>query len=225
MTEQEWLTSTDPAPMLEYLREMCSERKMRLLACACCRQIWDHLPDPRSKRAVEVAERFADDQATPRELADARNAALAVTRRGPDPAWAAYWAANVKAAGPLENTFDAAGAAGARQAAQKASGGRAEAWTRVHTASVRDQVELVFEVIGNPFRQPWLNPLWRGWEGGVLVQLAEGIYNERAFDRMPILGDALEEAGCADKSILDHCRGTTGHVRGCWVLDWLLEKS
>src|SRR5688500_1818402 len=105
MTESDWRTSTDPTPMLAYLKEHASERKMRLLACACCRRIWEHLPDPRSRRAVEVAERFADDRATPRDLGHARNAALVA---GTGPAWAAYWAANIKAAGPIWNVFAAA---------------------------------------------------------------------------------------------------------------------
>src|SRR5438874_4119765 len=107
MTEQEWLTSTDPTPMLRFLREQqVSERKLRLLACACCRLIWEHLPDPRSRQAVEVAEYFADGRATWKELAQARPLALAPTRRGVDGPWAAYWATNTKVGWePLEKTF------------------------------------------------------------------------------------------------------------------------
>ena len=55
--------------------------------------------------------------------------------------------------------------------------------------------------------------------------LATGIYTERAFDRMPILADALEDAGCDNADILEHCRGDGPHVRGCWVVDLILEKE
>ncbi len=56
------------------------------------------------------------------------------------------------------------------------------------------------------------------------ISLAQTIYNDRAFDRMPILGDAIEETGCHNIDILDHCRSQTEHVRGCWVLDALLGR-
>jgi hypothetical protein len=220
MTEAEWRSSNDPTPMLAYLKDHASERKMRLLACACCRRIWDHLPDPRSRQAVEVAERFADDQATPRELARARAYALTVAGGA---AWAAYWAANVKAAGPRWNAFAAAAAAPAKKAAEQTQKGAT--WDSVHAESVRDQVELIREVIGNPFRSCWLAPAWLAWEGGLVVQLAEMIYEEQAFERMPILGDALEEAGCTDEEILDHCRRGGHHVRGCWALDLVLGRE
>ena len=58
-----------------------------------------------------------------------------------------------------------------------------------------------------------------------VVQLAQSIYDDRAFDRLPILADALEEAGCTDAAILDHCRGPGPHVRGCWAVDLLLGKT
>jgi len=58
-----------------------------------------------------------------------------------------------------------------------------------------------------------------------VVQLAEGIYEDRAFDSMPVLGDALEDAGCADEAILRHCRQADEHVRGCWVVDLILNRS
>jgi hypothetical protein len=59
----------------------------------------------------------------------------------------------------------------------------------------------------------------------MIPKLAEAIYEERAFDRMPILADALEEAGCADADVLRHCRDPGPHVRGCWVLDLILDKA
>jgi hypothetical protein len=63
------------------------------------------------------------------------------------------------------------------------------------------------------------------WRSETAVSLASAIYAERAFDRLPILADALEEAGCDHPDILAHCRGDGPHARGCWVVDLVLNKS
>src|SRR5438046_1674750 len=75
MTEQEWTTCTDPQRMLDFLRGKANDRKLRLFACARCRQLWSLLTDHRSRSAVEVGERFADHQATAAELTEAADAA------------------------------------------------------------------------------------------------------------------------------------------------------
>jgi hypothetical protein len=87
------------------------------------------------------------------------------------------------------------------------------------------QCPLMRDVFGNPFRPVSLNPAWLAWDDGTIPKLAQAIYEERAFDRLPVLGDALEEAGCADADILSHCRAGGEHVRGCWVVDLLLGKQ
>jgi hypothetical protein len=84
------------------------------------------------------------------------------------------------------------------------------------------QCDLLRDLIGNPFRpvavaSAWLTPTVRA--------LAQGVYEERAFDRLPILADALEEAGCADPDLLGHLRGPGPHVRGCWAVDLLSAKT
>ncbi|MBP3959984.1 hypothetical protein J8F10_32485 [Gemmata sp. G18] len=78
------------------------------------------------------------------------------------------------------------------------------------------------ELFGNPFRPVALVPVWLT---STVRALAEGIYQERAFDRMPILADALQDAGCDNEDILTHCRQPGEHVRGCWVVDLVLGKG
>jgi hypothetical protein len=217
MTEADWLSCADPEPLLHFLCEgQVSERKLRLLACACCRRIWHRLTDPRSRQAVEVAERFADSQATPRELAQARARAAGVVG---ELSWAAYWTANVKPSGPIQNVFAAALSPPRHDVRNRID------WETELTTGARRQVGLVHEVMGNPFRLRILEPGCLTWDSGLVRHLAEGIYQEQTFDHMGVLGDALEDAGCRDEAILDHCRQPGEHVRGCWVLDLILGRE
>jgi hypothetical protein len=86
----------------------------------------------------------------------------------------------------------------------------------------RAQSDLLREVFGNPFRPVMIDNSLRGI---TLTHIAAGIYTDCAFDRLPILADALEEAGCTDAEILSHCRQPGEHVRGCWVVDLILGKE
>ncbi|MBP3958538.1 hypothetical protein J8F10_25090 [Gemmata sp. G18] len=76
-------------------------------------------------------------------------------------------------------------------------------------------------MFGNPFRTVAFDPAWRTSD---VVALAEGIYADHAFDRMPILADALQDAGCDNANVLMHCREGSVHARGCWVVDLILGK-
>ncbi len=82
--------------------------------------------------------------------------------------------------------------------------------------------DLLRDIFGNPFRSLAVVPSWLDWHGRTILRIAQGIYDDRLFDQLPILGDALEEAGCTNADILTHCRQGGEHVRGCWVLDRLL---
>ena len=77
-------------------------------------------------------------------------------------------------------------------------------------------------IFGNPFRPVTFDPIWRT---ATVTSLAQAIYDERAFDRLPILADALEDAGCTCAEMLEHCRQPSQHARGCWVVDLLLGKD
>jgi hypothetical protein len=81
---------------------------------------------------------------------------------------------------------------------------------------------LVRDIFGNPFRPVAVAPVWLTSD---VLTLATGIYEDRAFDRMPILADALQDGGCDNDDILDHCRQPGEHVRGCWVVDLVLGKK
>jgi hypothetical protein len=89
-------------------------------------------------------------------------------------------------------------------------------------AEATAQATLLRDIVGNPFRPVALDTAWQTHQ---VVTLARAIYDERAFDRLPVLAAALEEAGCSDAGYLAHCRGPGPHVRGCWVLDLILRKG
>lgn len=84
--------------------------------------------------------------------------------------------------------------------------------------------ELVREVFGDPFRPPALAPSWLGWNHGAARHIAERIVATGDFGDLPVLADALEDAGCADAELLAHCREGQSHVPGCWVLDAALGR-
>ena len=84
------------------------------------------------------------------------------------------------------------------------------------------QVHLIRCLFGNPSRQDQVEAEWLRWNDGAVVKLAQSIYDQRAFEDLPILADALEEAGCDNPAFLDHCRGEGPHALGCWVLDLIL---
>jgi hypothetical protein len=86
----------------------------------------------------------------------------------------------------------------------------------------RGCAELLRDVFGNPFRPVTADPAWLS---STVTAMARGIYADRAFDRLPILADALQDAGCDHEDVLAHCRGPGPHARGCWVVDLALGKE
>jgi hypothetical protein len=87
------------------------------------------------------------------------------------------------------------------------------------------EAALLHDLVGDPFTSLTVDPAWLAWNSGFVPQLAQTIYEERRFREMPILADALEDAGCTDEAILSHCRSSGPHVRGCWVVDAILGKT
>ena len=218
MTEQEWLACEDPWPMLRFLKGKASDRKLRLFAVACCRRVWHLLSDERSRNAVEVAERYADGLANREEVL----LALSGARKVPDymrqvrgiryqtPKLAAALSLSLNA----EHKFliHVAGNAACLT----------EAKNNPDEQEQRIQVQLLDDIFANPFHPITLSP---SWLTSTVIALANQMYDTRDFSAMPILADALEESGCCESQILEHCRGSGPHTRGCWVLDLLTGRE
>lgn len=254
MTETEWVAATDPAPMLAFLQSRMGNRKLRLFACACFRRIWPLLADERGRGAVACFERFADEQATADEFADAGRTANAATDDASaavseadavysdDRSTAALFAAAearysaayglcyvVEDDPRVGLSADCAASARAlheeatvyltEPAAERAAHRAGEV---ARAAERGAQAALVRAIFGNPFRPVSIDP---GWLTSDVPALAQGVYADRAFDRLPILADALQDAGCEVADILDHLRGSGPHVPGCWALDVVLGRE
>jgi hypothetical protein len=218
MNEREWNASTDPAAMLRHVRDrgLLTERKARLFAAACCRRHWGLL-DEWGRRAVEAAERHADGNAR-EEWPAARGAFLAglgrAASRGPAFHGRAAVSYLLEDARPNPAGYAAAVSAWAAHAAVSP-----EAEKAVQASILRD-------LFGpQPFRRVAVEAGWLAWNDRTVAKLASAIYDERAFDRMPVLADALEEAGCSDDALLGHLRGPGLHWLGCFALDAILGKG
>jgi hypothetical protein len=212
VTEAEWMVCADPRLQLVFLQGKASDRKARLFACGVLRFRLPFLGDERSRRVVEVAEKQADGLATQTQLAVAREAALDAKR------------------GAASQTVSWVGDRFPLQAARMTVVSLQQAQTEVNARDWSNKVaarsrSLLHCIFGNPFRPVTINPAWLTWNDGTISKLARAIYDERAFDRMLILADALEEAGCTNADILNHCRLQRERVRGCWVVDLLLGKE
>jgi hypothetical protein len=244
MTEAEWLASAEPKPMLEVVRGKVSERKLRLFALACCARIDALITDPRSRAALEFVERHV-------EVGVARRKGRATLDKAAHAAWKEAYgriftvrgaarasclvvstAADAAAATLNVDSFLAASYASSFSTfavawgAVAATGGDSslDLPDALKAPEYQQQALLLRDIVGNPFRHPVVDPAWLAPKGA-MVKLARAFYEDRSLAELPILADALEEAGCTDVDILSHCRQPAEHVRGCWVLDLLLGKA
>jgi hypothetical protein len=218
MTEAEWLASGGWGGLLDLFAharfQRATERERRLFACACCRHIWQLLVDERSQRAVEIGEALAEQPSALEELYPALVAARkAFDEYGDQSDRPDYFATAMLAAWYSLNPWAADGVA-------ITAGDALARYSK--TPSWNVQCSFLRDILGNPFRTVAIHDSLRN---PTVVALAQAIYSERAFERLPILADALEDAGCTDAEILNHCRGGGIHVRGCWAVDLLLDKT
>jgi hypothetical protein len=315
MTEAEWLSGTDPAPMLSYAERRLTDRQRLRFVAACCRRIWKLLTDHRFRRVVEVAEAVADGRATLEELAAARHELPRPGNQMPRavvvphgdrlvysgefigqggtftldfnqlPAWCQETYSAVVAIGlrqvDVVPSFCASAAGyhagdqvserhplrenirrlreavrrgyekaeeyhrrGAERLATETGEAtraleldtqeqitRLEGKIRAEAEAVRKrriveekaaQAGLLRCLLGNPFRRAKVDPRWLTAD---VVNLVRGIDADSAFDRLPILADALQDAGCEKADILGHCRTDPVHTRGCWIVELLRTRG
>ena len=229
MTEQEYLAISDPLFLLEFYRR-ASERKLRLFGVACCRRMWELLTDKRCQQAVTAAEQFAEGLISQEAFEEARwkavDAYSAYSQQGTpttphllaqeaaaDAACSVCWADFH----PTEEE-EAYGAARAtcqclRRAVAHMAGDAAQ--------ETSAQVALLRCIFRSHFRPVAMDTAWLTT---TVKHLGTAIYTDRTFDRLPSLAVALEDAGCTNADILNHCRQPGEHVRGCWALDLVLGK-
>lgn len=244
MHEDRWLACDDPTEMLRHFPGKPSPRKLRLFNCACCRRIWDRLPDEACRQAVEISERFADGMASLTEL----NAAEAAARVSlvEDPAQAARTAAVLAAGAGVWVCSVAASVVCVQDGIPLPEDARVfprlgtltrerrhamEELRRLIVQSLENalQAGLLRCLFGNPFH---VDTFDLSWQTPAVVALALAAYQERILpageldpDRLAILADALEEAGCTRTDMLEHCREPGPHTRGCHVVDWILGRE
>jgi hypothetical protein len=214
MTEQEWLACTDPVRVVTFLRagrwwrrflpdhldsRRFNARKMRLLACGWERGFYKRL----TKRIDiwETSERYADGAATLDELLnlshDGDGVPLFTMLVGEVLPTFNFWERMYRKYPPVLSDW----------------------------ASEAARMCLLLRCIFNPFCRVTTTNHWLAWNNGTVPKIAQAIYDARAFHRLPVLADALEDAGCDNADILGHCRQPSDHVRGCWVVDLLLGKE
>jgi hypothetical protein len=219
-----------------------SDRKLRLFACACYHRLRHLLPHALAQAAVEVAERFAEGVATAEELRQAEAAvwgplhalegrwrasqgaertALRPTYEALALALQAVWASAPKAAYYASSNGYLAFASIANPGAWGSDPG----FSASRAAEEKGQADVLRCLFGNFFHPATIAPAVLAWNGGTVVKLAAAIYEERTFHRLPVLADALEDAGCMDAELLGHLRSAGPHVRGCWAVDLVLSRE
>jgi hypothetical protein len=247
MTEADWFTDTDFSAHAEFAANHLSPRRQRLLAAGFCRAVAHLFDHPDLTEALLVLERYADRLIPEGEAEKVRQRWRERAQQGyeryrasvdsedpegdPNPrnharaevAWAVAFAFNyhpVPVAEIVTRTVEAAvtNEVGFKMTENWRS--RRAAATAEHALVMRS---VVWEVVGNPFRPVSFAPDWRT---DTAVALARQMYESRDFSAMPILADALQDAGCENDEVLTHCRNNTlTHSRGCWVVDGVLGVS
>lgn len=221
MTEAEWLVSEDPLELLAFVAPRSTDRKLRLFLCHCCARVVDAIPpqwrlfrghaEPfqQLQRALSVVEQFAEGLVGSDALDKARRDADDSTDvnhidYGGEVKFGSVAAAVVAAAAvhPVP-----------RAVLEVGRGAKGETHWRML---------ILRDIFGNPFRPVVSSPSWRT---DTVLSLARQMYESREFSAMPILADALQDAGCDSEEILNHCRSGGVHVRGCWVVDLVLNKD
>jgi hypothetical protein len=240
MTEAEWLTETDFTTHVRYAVDHLSPRRQRLLAVGFCRSVAHLFHHPELNAALDVIEQYADGLVSSSEVEKARQHCRDIATES----YEEYRVAVDRGIGAQQHGYGRAAFAWAVAYAANSplplvEVGTRAAWAADHFDSGRiDRVifaegpsgeymsrmrAVVWEIVGNPFRPVHFNSAWRT---DTALSLARHMYDRYEFGAMPILADALQDAGCDNEDVLNHCRDASlTHVRGCWVIDLVLGKE
>jgi hypothetical protein len=236
--EATWQTSTKLFELLALLGDGLSDRKRRLFAVACCRRFAHLLADPRSRTALDMAERFAEGHAGEQERllaeGEAFEAHFQMRESRLDACAPVVWSRQAELlthATALTLVLGRYYAEDAADYSRWSLAASSKGWLAEQDEELL-QCRLLRDIAGPAFRPVRVDYTWRAYNDGAAYRLARWIHEQRDFASLPILGDALEEAGCADEAILAHCRKGWGleeqarqpieHVCGCWVVDLVL---
>jgi hypothetical protein len=210
MTERQWLEATSIYDMLDHLGERLSMRKRVLFGCAAARQVWPLVTKEGNRAAILTSERYADGKATQKEMRKTW------AHLDWEPAMYVEWPVGILSAGLTYRSPPRTAAAQSRLSDFPQR--------RTTEQRQRDWADALREVVGNPFQEVSINPAWLAWNDRAVVGLARMIYRDQRWEDIPILADALEDAGCTGP-LLDHLRRPGLHPRGCWAVDAVLGRE
>jgi hypothetical protein len=201
--------------MVNVALERASTRQIRLFRLACCELLRGIIPIEHYVEWIALLERVAEGRGTFHDAA-----AVSEVMHELGNTWAYPQGS---AAGAFHWALDPDDAIATTVMIQFVSAARGRLGPYdlpIHNWS--DQPRLLRDIFGNPFRPVQFDSRWRTSN---VVDLTRTINEERTFERLPILADALMDAGCADEQILKHCRSKGPHLRGCWAVDLILGKQ
>jgi hypothetical protein len=197
-----WQTAESPGPMLDAAKGLLSPRRLRLFAIACCKSLWGQR-DAWSGylELLRLAELMADSD-TEKRMSELSNQAARFRRVGYPH--------------------------GVIHLLAKDAGRAVGAWAYMAGLTheeLKRHTDVLREIAGNPFADIHLDRALLGWRDGTIPKLAQACYDANDFSTLGILGDALEEAGCNERAILEQVRSEQTHYRGCWLVDLILGKK
>jgi len=202
--------------LLRYIVHFGTPRKLRLVTVGFCRLHEDLVCNPLAQSALQIVELFVDGSATEAQMrrsVEETLCFLAPLVRCPTTRWETRLAETTlrQLLEDSEAVMASTGCYYTQQIPHR---------TREH---VRQQVvSVMHEVFGNPFDPTVVQPEWLSWRECTALRIAQKIYDERQWQDLPILADALEESGCDSAGVLNHLRSSGPHFRGCWALDRVL---
>ena len=237
-TEELWFTSDDPTTLGHGLQslvldgsERITDRKAQLFEVACARRVEHLLPNDLCRRTIDLAELAADAPGGPLAVSPLSTYPAimdALENHGPPPDYQQRPRLTHLARVGLELAAELSNPEQIGARVRNMVGGRAVAVAAAangnpsHGEEIGRQLVILHDVFGNVFRPIAVSAKWRTHN---TIAVAGEIYASQDYSGLPILADALEEAGCCEAQVLEHCRSGGPHVRGCWVVDGLLDRG